>query len=219
MRLRPGGVVLLAFGGFLGCAVGTSSTGDAGLADAGSAKDAGKDTSAPKDSGSQGNDSGSQTFDSGSQVDSGGGCGTCLGSASTCCGTTCVDTTSDPNNCGSCGHGCTGLSCCSSSCVDTTSDMSNCGSCGNACGSGMTCVNSQCTGGTSTCTISMGTCAHSPCTTGGALAVGCDSSAEDLTLLVCVLDGLSSCCSTTWDSSCVSDAAFWEANSCIGSGC
>jgi hypothetical protein len=67
------------------------------------------------------------------------------------------------------------------------------------------------------CTLDKGSCSHSPCTTGGALQDGCDP--EFVTTLVCDVDGLSNCCSSSWDSSCVADAAFWEASSCVGQGC
>jgi hypothetical protein len=67
----------------------------------------------------------------------------------TACGGTCTTTSSDNNNCGSCGHVCNtagGEACvsgvcscsmgtdCSGNCVLTASDANNCGSCGHACG-------------------------------------------------------------------------------------
>jgi hypothetical protein len=83
----------------------------------------------------------------------------CLGGA-TLCGNLCVDTQSDPSNCGACGTTCGaneicsagqcssicggGLTKCGNACVDTTSDLKNCGACGNACGVGATCQNGQC---------------------------------------------------------------------------
>jgi N-acetylneuraminic acid mutarotase len=44
----------------------------------------------------------------------GGACGACT-STQTCCSMTCVDTTSDPANCGSCGHACHGMQTCNAS--------------------------------------------------------------------------------------------------------
>lgn len=41
-----------------------------------------------------------------------------------------------------------GLTACSGACVNTTSDPNNCGACGQVCGGGTTCTNGRCTGGT-----------------------------------------------------------------------
>ncbi|HEX7603823.1 MAG TPA: hypothetical protein VF316_19530 [Polyangiaceae bacterium] len=87
------------------------------------------------------------------------------------CNGTCVDTATDPQNCGACAKVCDvgdagappdggmiapacaastcGLSCggilslCSGNCVDTSSDSRNCGACGNACDGG-SCLNKTC---------------------------------------------------------------------------
>ena len=90
------------------------------------------------------------------------------------CGGTCVDLSTDPNNCNTCGNRCaTGQSCvggtcsgggcppgttnCGGACVDTSGDANNCGACGNRCPVSATCI-----GGTCVCpypyTISNGNC-------------------------------------------------------------
>ena len=77
----------------------------------------------------------------------------------------CVNTNSDPRNCGSCGQQCggasnhcsmgsctttcaTGLTSCPTStlvaCVDVNNDPSNCGSCGNVCNGNQTCQSGMC---------------------------------------------------------------------------
>jgi hypothetical protein len=80
------------------------------------------------------------------------------------CGATCIDTTSDPANCGGCGKACgqgapfcSGGSCvatcggtttqCAGGCVDTTSDDDNCGRCGRGCAINETCSMGQCVPG------------------------------------------------------------------------
>jgi hypothetical protein len=75
------------------------------------------------------------------------------------CNNTCTNT-SDPMNCGACGHTCpTGMVCsaggcaanclvgldkCNGTCVDFQSDNNNCHACGNACPSGQGCVAGAC---------------------------------------------------------------------------
>ncbi len=67
-------------------------------------------------------------------------------------GPTCTNTSTDPRNCGACGHACgakescvagacvvpcdAGTTACGASCVDTTGDLGNCGKCANACAGG-----------------------------------------------------------------------------------
>jgi hypothetical protein len=82
------------------------------------------------------------------------------------CNGVCVDTDSDPNNCGACGSICTNLDClggrecgcsqdftaCASGCVNLASDTANCGACGTACGQYQDCQGGNCvdTGGCGT---------------------------------------------------------------------
>ena len=93
--------------------------------------------------------------------------------------------------------------------VDTMgSDTQNCGGCGVTCNG--TCVNGSCQTQT-TCTVDLGSCSHSVCVTGAALVEDCDYSADEITFYVCdpYFDGMTNCCSSSWDSSCVADAQFW----------
>jgi Regulator of chromosome condensation (RCC1) repeat len=77
--------------------------------------------------------------------------------ASEKCSSLCVDKSSDPDDCGSCGTSCGPGTCrggtctcdapqtfCAGDCVDTQSDAQNCGGCGKACPSGGQCTAGQC---------------------------------------------------------------------------
>ena len=77
---------------------------------------------------------------------------------STMCGTSCVDTASDAEHCGSCAVACaTGMVCaggvcgcgagltrCGAACVSTATSAANCGSCGHACTAGTECAAGVC---------------------------------------------------------------------------
>jgi hypothetical protein len=124
-----------------------------------------------------------------------GGC-LCAGAScdvpSTCCGgTSCVDLSSDQQNCGSCGKACTGSltcvggacqcrgivctgadSCCDSGCKNLMDDPANCGTCGKSCSAGELCVGGQCQCGTMPC-MSNQACCNSQCTTTDSDAQNC----------------------------------------------
>jgi hypothetical protein len=93
------------------------------------------------------------------------------------CNGTCVDLSTDNNNCGSCGSACSsnqscqsgqcmdvgcssGLTDCSGTCVDLSTDNNNCGSCGSTCSSNQSCQSGQCmdVGCSSGLTDCSGTC-------------------------------------------------------------
>jgi len=90
----------------------------------------------------------------------------CPGVDPTLCSGTCVDTTSNANDCSTCGNACsttmahaqptcvasacsfscnTGYPLCGGTCIDPTNDDNNCNGCGNKCAAGMHCVSSACT--------------------------------------------------------------------------
>lgn len=118
---------------------------------------------------------------------SGGGAGACPVLR---CGTECVDTGTDPANCGACGEACpSGEACeagqcalacaggttkCSGpmgeTCADTSVDPANCGACGKACGVAELCDAGVCVtacGGTTACGQSCVDLAHDPNHCGG----------------------------------------------------
>jgi len=82
-------------------------------------------------------------------------CGTCE-TGNTCCtdgtGKSCVNTTTDMYNCGSCGNNCYAKgfgspACCTGVCVDLlagTPAKTHCGSCGNNCTGALTCQSGEC---------------------------------------------------------------------------
>lgn len=199
------------------CATATNTGDDVPGADGGGG---GKDATTLGDAAKT--DGGSGGIDTGPGCDKCGGatcldlktdkmnCGTCGNACSdVCCNGVCIDTTNDSANCGSCGMACTGgNTCCSSACVDTKSDKSNCGACGSTCNG--TCTNGKCM---MQCTVDLGSCAHSPCVSGVALTDMCDN--DGCTYLICdFID--STCCSSTWDSTCVQEAIFWCSLNCSG---
>ena len=125
----------------------------------------------------------------------GGGTGgmiTCPSSSQSVCGAQCVDTSSDSNNCGSCGIPCgagrtcqsgechcpAGLLECNGSCVP--SDATNCGSCGTTCGGNQVCgttgCTSSCTAGTTPCGTaccgSTQSCTNGACIDSGGTGTG-----------------------------------------------
>jgi hypothetical protein len=91
---------------------------------------------------------------------------------------------------------------CGAVCVDTSSDPFNCGACGNACDSG-SCANGQCA--VVSDAPPQGPCVHSLCTTGPALVEGCDPSGCATKICDVSFAGDSYCCATAWDSTCVAE--------------
>jgi len=93
-------------------------------------------------------------------TEGGGGSGPSCSAGQTACDGTCVDTSTSPSNCGSCGNICsTGQVCdlgscsdscsggktnCDGACVDTTSDPTHCGDCATVCGSNDACSGGSC---------------------------------------------------------------------------
>jgi hypothetical protein len=80
----------------------------------------------------------------------------------TCPGGLCTDTSSDPANCGTCGHTCrsdqicsggncvcpdNGVECTPGTCTDINNDKNNCGACGHTCDPGETCKGGSCVSG------------------------------------------------------------------------
>jgi len=70
----------------------------------------------------------------------------CVILGGTTCGGSCVNTSTDTGNCGSCGHICSGLTatCCGGGCTNLKTDVSNCGTCGHKCFGLSSCVAGSC---------------------------------------------------------------------------
>jgi len=95
---------------------------------------------------------------------------------------------------------------CTPSCGGKTCGDDGCGGTCGTCGNGQTCSpGGTCTGG--------GACSHAICSTGGALTSSCDSCAAQ----VCAADSF--CCTSSWDSQCVSEVASVCNQSCGGGTC
>jgi hypothetical protein len=81
---------------------------------------------------------------------------TCESGKTPCYGN-CVDTKSDPNNCGGCRRACgSGQTCCNGFCTDISTDNNNCGACGSICQT-ENCCGGQC------CDEGYGTCCNGQC--------------------------------------------------------
>ncbi|HEY1954116.1 MAG TPA: hypothetical protein VGH28_00840 [Polyangiaceae bacterium] len=95
---------------------------------------------------------------------------------------------------------------CGADCVDTSSDPNNCGACGNPCDLSSTCTGGQCVPNqTQSGEPPVGTCGHSLCTSGNALIEGCDPAGCNT--VICDPQYLDDeyCCDTSWDSQCIDE--------------
>jgi hypothetical protein len=114
------------------------------------------DTTTPFEAG--GHETGPEA--AGDAADAGDGDASTCPSGKTACSGACVDTTSDPKNCGVCGAVCaaplvcgnsqctitcpSGLTQCGGACVDLNKDFDHCGSCSTGCSPGQVCDQGSC---------------------------------------------------------------------------
>lgn len=106
------------------------------------------------------------------------------------CNNTCINPTTDANNCGGCGTVCspgqscvgavctapscpTGQTLCSGACKNLQTDTSNCGTCGHACTTGQVCSSGVCTTTASECTTDSQCPDTKKCTNGSCVGVRC----------------------------------------------
>jgi hypothetical protein len=141
--------------------------------------------------------------------------GACIVTGGTTCTPQCTGKACGPDGCsGSCGTCPSGQTCsadgqcqqgCTPSCTGKQCGSDGCGGTCGSCPSGQTCsADGQCQG-----TV---TCAHDDCTTGGALANGCNACVSS----ICAVDPY--CCTTGWDSICVGEVGSVCGQTC-GSQC
>lgn len=165
----------------------------------------------------------------------------CPAGANTRCSGGCVDTGSDTNNCGTCGHACTtnvpnakpacalgacsftcgtGYSLCNAACANFTNDPNNCGGCGSAfaCAGGMTCQNGHCS---TSCRIASDcpagyACNGSTCTTSCSQSQTCNGGC--CAGGTCVVGSAAAACGTN-GGACTDCATQANNNACVGGIC
>jgi hypothetical protein len=69
---------------------------------------------------------------------------------------------------------------CSGSCVDTSSDANNCGGCGMACTGSETCSGGVCSSTMTSTAPPQGSCSHSLCSSGTSLTTSCSACAKSV---------------------------------------
>jgi hypothetical protein len=154
-----------------------------------------------------------------SAATAGGTCG--CSSGLTLCSGSCVNLSTDVNNCGSCGHLCasgqtctsgvcscpSGQTLCSGTCVNLSTDPQNCGSCGHACAGGEACTAGACAPSGGECAAGEGCPGDLPkcCPAAGDVSEFCcgatDSCCNSPISGTCCPSG-SSCCSDQFGAGC-----------------